>query len=299
MAWWIIIVILLIIILALVLKIKMMHKAIDQIFQEMSTKISQDTNTLLRVSSGDLYVRKLASRLNVELRNLRKEQQLLYGGNIELKNTVANIAHDLRTPLTAIGGYLYLLESEDKSPVVSQYVNIIAERIQVMKSLSDELFQYFITTATMEEIELESVNISKALEETIIAHHGLLMEKAITLEIELCEKPLVRHLNQKFLSRIFENLLMNVLKYSEGDLKIALDESGEIVFSNKASRLDSLQVERLFERFYTVESANPSTGLGLSISKHLTEKMGGEIKGKYEDGKLYVIIKFPYDTSQV
>ena len=102
----------------------------------------------------------------------------------------------------------------------------------------------------------------------------------------------MKKLDKSLLSRIFGNILSNAAKYSDGDLFIALSPEG-IRFQNTASRLDKLQAERLFDRFYTVESARSSTGLGLSIAKELTEKMGGSISAEYEQSSLTVILRFP------
>ena len=100
-------------------------------------------------------------------------------------------------------------------------------------------------------------------------------------------------LDRSALSRVFSNLISNVLKYSDGDLKITLSGKGEIIFSNMASGLDEIQVGRLFDRFYTVEAARKSTGLGLAISKTLIEQMDGTISAKYENSRLSIYIYFP------
>ena len=92
---------------------------------------------------------------------------------------------------------------------------------------------------------------------------------------------------------MFSNLLQNAVKYSDGDLEIRLSETGEIIFSNSAQALNTVQAGRLFDRFYTVESGRKSTGLGLSIARTLTERMGGSINAEYRDGKLYLILLFP------
>ena len=103
-----------------------------------------------------------------------------------------------------------------------------------------------------------------------------------------------RMLNRNALTRIFGNIISNAVKYSDGDLIITLSENGEITFSNHASRLDEIKTGRLFDRFYTVETASAeSTGLGLSIAKVLTEQMGGKIAAEYEDGMIRVKINFP------
>ncbi len=90
----------------------------------------------------------------------------------------------------------------------------------------------------------------------------------------------------------FDNILSNAVKYSDGDLTIHLRPDGSVTFSNRASSLSRVQAERLFDRFYTVETARSSTGLGLSIAKLLTEKMGGTITAEYESGHLQICIAF-------
>ena len=106
------------------------------------------------------------------------------------------------------------------------------------------------------------------------------------------EQNIVRRLDKKALLRIFENILGNAIKYSGGDLRIRLSESGEICFSNHAPHLNEIQVQNLFDRFYTIESGKKSTGLGLSIAKTLTEQMHGSITARYHNRTLSIILVF-------
>lgn len=91
---------------------------------------------------------------------------------------------------------------------------------------------------------------------------------------------------------MFSNLLSNALKYCEGDLEITLTDEGKVIFSNRAPDLNEVEVERLFDRFYTVENARKGTGLGLSISRILTEQMGGTISAEYVEGRLKLCVYF-------
>lgn len=100
----------------------------------------------------------------------------------------------------------------------------------------------------------------------------------------------IRRANKASLSRIFSNII-NAIKYSDGDLTITMTGECEITFSNTAKSLTTVQVERLFDRFYTVEAARNSTGLGLSIARTLAERMGGNISAEYEGDKLFVKLK--------
>ena len=101
---------------------------------------------------------------------------------------------------------------------------------------------------------------------------------------------IMRNASRTDLSRIFSNLLNNAVKYSDGDLIITLSDTGEITFSNTARELSAVEVEQLFDRFYTVRSARNSTGLGLSIARTLAERMGGTISADYENSRLTIKI---------
>ena len=86
--------------------------------------------------------------------------------------------------------------------------------------------------------------------------------------------------------------LIDPTKYSEGDLDIRLLENGTIIFANTAPKLNKAETAKLFDRFYTVETARNSTGLGLSIAKSLVEKMHGTIGADYVNGKLEIQVEF-------
>ena len=106
----------------------------------------------------------------------------------------------------------------------------------------------------------------------------------------------MRKLDAAALRRIFDNILSNAAKYSSGDLAVSLLADGSVTFSNRAPALSRVQTERLFDRFYTVETARSSTGLGLSIAKLLTERMGGTITAEYKNERLCICTAFPTQT---
>ncbi len=141
-----------------------------------------------------------------------------------------------------------------------------------------------------------SMNVPKGsiyvLEESIASFYTILKEKQISPKIIIPQKKIVRNLDRSALSRIFANLLNNVVKYSNGDLEVTLFENGEIHFINHASNLTEIEVGKLFDRFYTVNNARNSTGLGLSISKALVEKMNGTISAEYNNEMLNICIVF-------
>ena len=144
---WILCCILLIVVFFLITKIIFIEKSIDEIHTEFQERLSSDTNTLIDISSSDPHLRKLASEINIQLRLLRKERHRYQQGDLELKEAITNISHDLRTPLTAINGYLDLLEREEKSETVHCYLSQIQNRTDVLKNLTEELFRYSVVTS--------------------------------------------------------------------------------------------------------------------------------------------------------
>lgn len=273
-------------------KINSLHRAADELRREFGKRILQDTNVGIDISSSDKKMRQLAADLDQQLKLLRREQIRYTQGDQELKTAVTNISHDLRTPLTAICGYMNLLSQEEVSETVREYLSIIDNRIKTMKALTEELFRYSVILSVDTCDVREDVSLNRALEECIAAYYGALVETGMEPEIRMPERPVIRKLNAQALSRIFSNIVSNALKYSDGDFLVVLDEGGTISFSNHASGMDEIQVGHLFDRFYTVESAQNGTGLGLSIAKTLTEEMNGKIDARLRNGVLEILVQF-------
>lgn len=286
--------ILIIIILFLIIKVCLLRKSADEISRAFSDRVETDTNTAIDISSRDPHIQRLAKDINKELKKLRDDRHRYQQGDAELKSAVTNISHDLRTPLTAICGYLELLEKEELSDSAARYLRIIRGRTEIMRQLTEELFRYSVFTSVSNGTTNEPVILNNVLEESISALYTALRQNKITPSIHMPDAKVHRMLNHNALSRIFGNIISNAVKYSDGDLKITLEENGTVTFANHAEKLDEIQVGRLFDRFYTVETASAgSTGLGLSIARALTEQMGGTISAVYEDGVIKVQVNFP------
>lgn len=289
---WCFIGFLFVIICLLGIKIIVMRKSVQEITEAFAERLRVETNVLIDISSHDRYLCRLAEDINVQLRKLRRERLRYQQGNLEIMDAITNISHDLRTPLTAVCGYLDLLKQTKQSPEAVRYLEIMEGRITALKQMIEELFGYSAAVTAIRETSFEEVALDSALEEVLSAYYAVLVSRQITPEITMPETKVVRFLNRSALSRILGNIISNAIKYSDGDLRISLTEIGEFVFENHAASLDELQVLRLFERFYTVETAAKSTGLGLSIAKELTEQMNGTITAQYREGILQICICF-------
>ena len=261
--------------------------------EELDEKLRTDTNTLISISSGDRAVQSLVTHINRQLQALRRERLRPHSGNAELTAAFTNISHDLRTPLTALCGYLDLLEQEPQTEAAARYLAVIRERTDAMRALTEELFRYSVLTATADELHTEPVCLNDVLEQSLAGFYGALSARGITPSVQLPEEKVIRPLDATALRRVFDNILSNAAEYSDGDLAVVLAPDGKVTFSNRASALSRVEAARLFDRFYTVDSARGSTGLGLSIAKLLTEKLYGTISADYENETLRICIAFP------
>lgn len=296
---WILCGILCIIVVLLLIKILLLRKSMDDICLDLMDHVLIESNTLISISTSDKHIKHLVIELNNQLRLLRQQRWRYAHGDRELKEAVTNISHDLRTPLTAIYGYLELMEEEEKSATVERYIGIISNRVEIMKQLTEELFHYSLVTSSTRDVSVEKVILNDVLEESIAGYYVALKARHIEPKIQMPQRKVVRYLNSSTLLRIFSNLLNNAIKYSDGDLEIVLSEQGEITFTNTASGLNQVQVGKLFDRFYTVQTAEHATGLGLQITRTLVNQMNGRIHADYKNNQLCIFIQFPDKTKEV
>lgn len=303
--WFIISIILFVICMILIIKIYLNNKDIKKIGENLEEILTNDTNNLITVSTSNKQIKKVAGKLNTELKKLRKVKIQYENGSEELKRTITNISHDMRTPLTAISGYIELMENnieaEDKNSKnkiirkeenKQKYLKIIKRKTNELIELTEQLFKFSTTMDTLWKIDKENCCINEILEEILAEYYSIFKKENIVPEITICNEMIYKNLNKNSLIRIFENILSNMIKYSDGNFKIRLERSGKIIFSNKAKKLDTTTVQKIFDRYFTVENAKNVTGVGLSIAKQLVEINEGNIIAKYMDGNLVIEVQF-------
>ena len=278
----------------LLLKILALRSSVKELKRDFSERKDLRSNTLIGVSSRDKELRSLASEMNDTLEALRLAYNKYDQGDAELKTAITNIAHDLRTPLTAICGYTELALKKGDTDETEKYLEIIAERAGHMRKLTEELFEYSVITGGEVSEEKQKLQIEHVLEDCIMNFYPALEERGIKPVVDISEEPVVRQLYPSYVERIFSNLVNNALKYSDGDLEISLTEQGSFRIANTASALTNVDANKLFDRFFTVETArnDSSHGLGLSIVKLFTERMNCPLRAFYENGKLVIEIDF-------
>lgn len=273
----------------LIVKVFLIKKTIREIEKSFTYILESDTNNIVTISSLDKDIKNLTINLNKNLMELRKQKLEYKNGNQELKIIITNISHDLRTPLTVINGYIDLLQKENKNAEQERYIKIIKEKIYELQELTEQLFEFSKTVDVDLEVKKEECCLNDILEESLANYYNQFKEKNIIPKISISNKKINKMVNRIAIIRIFENILSNVLKYSNGNFEVILNDDGIITFSNKANSLDAITVQKIFDRYFTVENAKESTGIGLAIAKQLIEQNRGKITAEYVNG--YLIIK--------
>lgn len=284
--------ILIIVIINLILK----KRAINKITLDLKRLNREGKSEKLRLGVPNKNIENLIIEIN-KLIDDKKEKEAIYKEkDMELRDAIANMSHDLRTPLTSIMGYVYLLNDENlKEDEKREYLKIIEKRASVLNGLITNFYGLSRIQADQYEITLEPIKLEIVLGEIIAAFYETLYEKFGEPEIEIEEGLNIVLGDKESLNRIFTNLTENIIKHGEGDVKISLrKEKNNIIieFSNKAEELEAKDINRIFEKFFTRDRmrTGQNTGLGLAIVKLLVEKQGQKIEAKKVGNRLVINI---------
>ncbi len=293
----IIIVFLLFIVIILIIFLILLIRNIKALRFDVQKLNNRKTNELLKIKYPSIEIEKLIIEINKSI-ILRKETEEKYRCmDLELRQAIANISHDLRTPLTSIIGYVQLLKDEsiDKD-VKEEYLNIIEKRSIVLKNLISSFYDLSRLQANEYDLDIEKVNLNNILCEIIAAFYEEISSKGIEPSIDIDENSYKVYGDKKAINRIFTNLINNILKYAKDCVSISLKKENDYIitkFSNRTDEIEEIDVDRIFERFFTVDRmrTGQNTGLGLAITKILVEKQGHEIWAeKDEDLSIISII---------
>ncbi|MGU9154807.1 sensor histidine kinase [Clostridium perfringens] len=271
-------------------------KEINRLTLELKKLNSEGKIEKLRLSLPNKNIENLIVEINTLIDDKRKMENIYKEKDMELREAIANMSHDLRTPLTSIMGYVYLLNDDklDKEER-KEYLKIIEKRSLVLNDLITNFYGLSRIQADQYEIKFEPVNLEVVLGEIIAAFYETLDYKFGESEINI-EEGLSPVLGDKqALNRIFTNLIENIIKHGEGEVKISLKKKKKYIvmeFSNKAEELEPKDVNRIFEKFFTKDRmrTGQNTGLGLAIVKLLVEKQGQKIEAEKVGNRLVINI---------
>ncbi|WP_379144508.1 sensor histidine kinase [Paenibacillus sp. sgz500992] len=241
---------------------------------------------------------QLVVAINRQLDQRRKEQVTHQSRELAIKQEIANISHDLRTPLTSMQGYANLLK-DPAIPIAErqEYLDIILHKMTVMNNIVESFYELSSLESGDYPMDMQPLYLYSLLSEVILAFHTDLVQKNIEVQLNLDEAVRTIWLDEKAMIRIFSNVLQNVLRYAKNRLAISLftkDHKVMIIFANDTDHIHEQDLPKLFERTYTSDHSRASgqLGLGLSIVKQLVEKQGGSLGAALADGEFQLVLTF-------
>ena len=248
----------------------------------------------IRVSLSNRDIEELAYAIN-QKDNLHKKLQVQIKQEEEqLKQSISNISHDLRTPLTSIQGYLTLLQECEDKQEQGQYIKIIKAKTDYLTDLVQEFYDLSVIENEQVDVECERVDINRIVTDCLIEKYYEFGEIQPTIQTE--NTPVWIYGNNLICKRIIENLIVNALRYSDNYIEVSINQKGVFTIKNSTKSLDDIDVNLLFNKFYTVDKSRTkgSSGLGLYIVKELLKKIDGKIENvSYEKNILSISICFP------
>jgi signal transduction histidine kinase len=264
---------------------------------ELTATRKWDYNRQLTVSLFDEDMTSLTSEMN---KNLDYQKQLKLEAEqseLQLKQSVSDIAHDLRTPLTVIKGNLQMLTNEENlSDKGREYLDICLNKSDTLKNMVDNFFDMSVLESDRTTVDLQKVNVTNMLMQFLIDNEAVIRGHGLTPRIELSEKSIFILADEQMLIRMLSNLLNNILKYAKDSFGIKLELLEEnqcrITFENTIAKENSFDVEHLFDRSYRGDMSRHGSGagLGLYIVKLLAEKQQASVEAKQIGDKLSIYV---------
>ena len=298
LVWKIAVVLLAVLSLGLLFWILRMKKQLRNIKEELEATRDKSYNRQVRVDLFDRDLTDMTAQLN---KNLDYQKQLkLETEKAEkaIRQSVSDIAHDLRTPLTVVKGNLQMLRMEESlSDKGKQYVDTCARKADEIREMADDFFQLSLLESDLEAVELTRIDMTESLLQFLSTREALIRSKCMEPEVIFPEKSIFVLADRKLLDRMFGNLLNNVFRHAKGDrFTIRLEEREKVVitFANEADAPENLHIESLFERTYRGDKARNGNGagLGLYIVKLLAGKQKAHVEAQLKENILEISVHF-------
>ncbi|WP_334295743.1 sensor histidine kinase [Petralouisia muris] len=240
---------------------------------------------------------------DIQLQNRQNEQRAREAEQRK-SDLIVYLAHDLKTPLTSVIGYLTLLRDERQiSPELQEkYLSVSLKKAERLEDLINEFFEITRFNLTHLELEQSTVSLNMMLEQTAYEFQPVFAKKQLTCELKMEPEPLKITCDPEKLQRVFDNLLRNAVLYSYENTAVIIRTKREesdvcIQVENQGTAIPSEKLERIFEQFYRLDSArqskNGGAGLGLAIAREIVRLHGGSIQAKSCQERTVFTVRLP------
>lgn len=274
------------------------RRDIDNINNQLHEINNTNTSSKILNPTSNKRLGKLVLEINKSLEEKQRIEVEYKRMDMELRQAIANVSHDLRTPLTSIMGYIQLMDDDELSiEERNRYIEIVKNRTKSLQNLISSFYELSRLQSKEYKFDLKSLNLSNIICDLLASFYNDFLNKGIEPFIEIDENVSLVIADENAVRRIFSNLIQNALRYGNANVSVSIkqDENHVITtFSNDAENLKEEDVSHLFERFFTSDRtrSGENTGLGLAITKELVEQMGHEINLEFHNCNLSIIIKW-------
>lgn len=261
--------------------------------KQTSIKLNNDSNFTITSDLNIDVFNQLCENLNLMYDKYSDANRDRSRSEKEFKEMLSYIAHDIRTPLTSVQGYIQLLQEQDINLENKRYYEIINVRLSDVKNILEQFFLYSKLINDDYQLELSECNIYDICCQSLANFYQEFMTNRTEPRIEFEQHRMMVYGNQELLTKIFDNLISNSLKHGNGDLTI-IQQMNEIKISNSIKKSVELDLDKVFERFYKadVSRTHISSGLGLTIAQKAIHLMGGDIIASIDGDIFYITITF-------
>ena len=269
-----------------------------QLARQLKKLNSEKRTQIVTMSFPSEANQDLVREINHFLLEKQKTEQRCRAEEIRLQETISNISHDMRTPLTAILGYINLINSGQISEGEREkYLTIIEARAKSLQRLILDFYDISRMDEGSYQMQIQPIDVNGCCLELLAEVYDSFVQEGVVIEANLLPEAPKVLADYAAVQRVYENLLQNVKKHGSSKLTVTskLTENALLVsISNDSPYISNEQLTRIFERSYTTTRSRTdgNSGLGLTICKTLIEKMGHEIYATYQNGIFTVQIKF-------
>ena len=276
--------------------IALLQHQFRNINRQLEKRLTGEIKQPIRLDLINRRLNQLTANINkcfkaeeiLRLESVREEKQF--------KELIANISHDLRTPLTAIKGYQQLLEKSELTDDQQKKLQIAIKHTADLGHLIEHFFEYSYLLNAEIKLNMERINLTYVVTECLAASIATFEKRGLMVQLKET-KPVFVLADQEMLVRIVQNLIQNCVLHSSSNVMVEISamensENATISFKNLVENATEIDVKRLFDRFYTRDQATrKTTGLGLSIVKLLAEQMGGTVGASLLGKELEIVVE--------